>query len=182
MAWPIDAIIRTYGALSQIFSSDLNAIQNRIVDLHRVRIVPISTGLPKAPAGVLEWSFDSVQPEYGWTCITAGGALQFPIPIPDGAKLMAVRVKVRNDGAATLVANLYEIDHKIGAATTAPTIGGSLANDVSAGAGTWDTLLLDLADQEMVDYRQVVVELTAASVGDQVAAVYATYEPITPTP
>jgi len=182
MAWPIDAILRTYGALSQVFSADLNDIQNRIVDLHRTRIVPISTGLPKAPLGVLEWSFDSDQPEFGWTCITAGGDLQFPIPIPDGCKLKAVRVKVRNNAAASLVADLYEIDHKIEAATTAPTIGGSLANDVSAGGAAWDTLLLDLADQEMVDYRQVVVELTAASAGDQVAAVYATYEPITPTP
>jgi len=182
MAWPIDAIIRTYGALSQVFSSDLNAIQNRIVDLHRPRIVPITAATPEAPLGVWGWVFDNVVPVNGWMCVTVASPLVIGIPIPDGAKLKKVQIKVYSSGAASIEAHLYELDHKIEAATTAPVNGSSLAYDAAAGSAAWDTLLLDLTDQEMVDYCQIIVRVTTPSPGDQVAAVYATYEPITPTP
>jgi hypothetical protein len=180
MAWPIDAIIRTYAALSQVFSNDLNELQKRIVDLHRSRIVPITLANAKGGAG--EWNFDTDAPEFGWTCVTGAQPLVIPIPIPDGAKLKSVRVKVRNNAAASMVGDLYEITHSIEAAAVAPTIGASLANDTAAGAGAWDTLRLDLADQEMVDYRQIVCVISSPTASDSVAAVYATYEPITPTP
>lgn len=183
MAWPINAIIRTYAALSQVFSDDLNEIQNRIVDLHRPRLLPITQACIKEDAGGIgEWYFDTDAPETGWTCVVTNGVLVLPIEIPDGAELQAVYVKVKNDSTASMVADLYEINHNIEAATTAPAKGSSLATDSAAGSGAWDTLTLDLTDQEMVDYRQVIVEITAATASDFVAAVYALYQPITPTP
>ncbi len=181
MAWPIDAILRTYAALSQVFSDDLNAIQNRIVDLHRERAVPIVWAAKEA-TGTLGWTFDTAQAEYGHICVTAASTLVGLINLPNGAKLKSVSVKVRNDGAASMVGNLYEVDHKIGNSTTAPAKGSTLATDAAAGSAAWDVIVLNPTDHEVADYTQLIVEITAASADDMVAAGYAVYEPITPTP
>lgn len=160
-----------------------NEIQDRVVDLHRPRILPITQACVKEDAGgVGEWYFDTDAPEAGWTCVVANGVLVIPLEIPDGCELERVYIKVRSNAAASMVADLYEINHNVEAATTAPSKGSSLATDSAAGLGAWDTLSLDLTDQEMVDFRQVIVEITAASAADQVAAVYARFLPITPTP
>jgi hypothetical protein len=187
MAWPIDARYQTFSAKDQISSAFLNAAQDRTVDLHRSRILPImiafcDTYLAGGSDIGPEWEFDDANPQNGWVCMNTGGVLNFPIPIPDGCDLQQVWVKVYSSGSPSMAADLYEVDHKIESATTAPTKGSSLANDSAAGTGAWDTLSLDLTDQEMVDYRMIVCSISAATANDFVAAVYARYEPITPTP
>ncbi|HHE72640.1 MAG TPA: hypothetical protein ENL34_10220 [Chloroflexi bacterium] len=186
MTWPIDALLRTYTSKMQIPSADLNNFQQRIVDLHAPRIIPVTRALIKdyVTGGTdvaLQWQYDTADLTLGWTCRSNADPIIFPIPIVDGAVLATVYVKVYNSAAATLTAHAYEIDHKVEAATTVPAKSASLANDAAAGATAWDTMVLSI-DQVMAAYRQIVIEVDAATVNDRVAAVYAAYQPITPTP
>lgn len=191
MAWPFDALLRTYAALMPVPSSDLNAFQNRIVDAHRRVEIPMLMAYSWDSAGNNAWlPFNAIAAdyEYGWECITANAPLVVPVDglrmDGTGAAIYSFGAKVQSAGVSTLTMAVYEVTTQMGFAAVAPTIGAAISTDAAAGgAGAWDVLtVLPGAPYYLDSGKRLVLVFDNATAGDRVAAIEAVVEPITPTP
>lgn len=189
MAWPYDANIRTFGALQQVPSNDLNEIQERIVDLHRVRVIDSTIGLLPTDATAAGWAYELLASisGFGYRATTGNGAgteaMVFPIHTPDGYRLNTVEVKTYATNVGYPRFTLYGLDSKIASSATAP-VPGVLSSAATPGGTGWNTLTLTPTVTPAVITADLSVYVLAdiPYINDEVIAVQANYYPITPTP
>jgi len=193
MTWPIDAIDVNYAAGMHVPSANLNQIQNRIVDLHRLRQEVRVTAVSGVDSSINpSWAPDSVNPEQGWAPRGGPGgdtALYFWIRARAGAQLAMVEIKYYNADptlAAVNTAALYSVDARFSSGATIPSKTTLVAPTAFGnGALTWTTLTLTpaAADELGDDHTWlVVISGYMHPYDDRVAGVRVKIQPITPTP
>lgn len=191
MAWPIDAKDVTYAPLTPVPSDNLNEIQDRIVDLHRVRKRVFFDGFP-AIDGSSNPAWGVQSSRLTWDCKAGGATSYLTIPIQfqgQDAIVVSVEVKYRIATAVGLQLALYEVDHHFDVAATAPALniigsvftssGGSPPDwRIHDGTGTWaGSLPVTISEEE-----SLILAVADPDLGDEISGVWVEYQPITPTP
>jgi hypothetical protein len=181
MAFPYDALLRTYGALQQVLSADLNAMQQATVDLcyRKTRMF-----------------YDLIAPDAAWKFVGASGYLDWvaqatgtsypavvPFSFPENVRIYAVKVKVYVASGVGLGVDLHWQDNNIeDNPTVGPSWGTADASDAPTGTGWSVRTLTPSASPHTLGADECgLVLLTDPDVNDEFAAIQVDYEPITAT-
>jgi hypothetical protein len=189
--WPFDAKNVVYGVNVPVPSSNLNAIQDRIVDAHRIRNKVIFNAAPNlsgaSPTAIPGWfciggghGGGVVQPS--WRCQDAASGLVIPIELPVAAKIWTVQVKYELNAAAGIAFDLISECPYFDTHATDPA--GTLLGTVSPGGVGPDVETIDIiaTPHEIVNDDICYVLIHSADVGDDIFGIRVHYTPITPTP
>jgi hypothetical protein len=197
MAWPFDARLTNFSVGSIVPSETLNAMQDRIVDLHRNKYLLIDHGVPldldAVNNGTLQWA----RGDGRWTWDDTGAAasvgpfLYLPIPHISGARIKSVdwKLNVSATCKAITTLSLVRTDMDYANATAAPSEsvveGQALTALGGLTPGTWYKHSWTSLDYEMTDdYRFALFVGSLTTVQD--AACHFGFprveiQPITPT-
>jgi len=189
MVWPIDAKLVTAAAGAVIPSNLDNEEQDRIVDLHRIRQAILGPPVVRETAGVADWVDNSIATVHPiWICVQTS-KISFILTglnhkSGNGSIVNEVVVKVQNTGVPSMVADLYTNDVKFDTAATGPVGSALQAGPVAAvNNGGYDSIVLTpAAPYTLTDDLVSWVEITGATINDQIHGVRVEYQPITPTP
>ena len=119
MAWPLDANDVVYSGEQIVPDTNLNEIQERIVDIHRERSQTFWPTVCEMPLSVPSWAPQGgTTPE--WGCITGGETLWIPVSLPPGSVIKQVVVKVYLAAATGLFVRLDKVQANFASGTTAP--------------------------------------------------------------
>ena len=195
MAWPYDARLENAVSGQPADPATRNAMQDRIVDLHRRQYAWLQNGLPNVTGGAPDWNYAvfafGATLVHAWQC-QAVGALYFPLDglrtRANGARVYAVRIKVHNaagGAGASITAGLDFQNAKLSDPLVAPLAVLTDGTDAAAGAAnTYDVLVLTPAAPPVLLAADVsaIVWVATPTIGDSVIAVEVDYEPLTATP
>lgn len=190
MAWPYDAIYKTFAALNIVASTFLNALQNRIVDCHRRRDAIHLNFITAGTAGAADWEGDTALGFVTAKCVGSLTSLWIPIShlwasSTNGARIYAVKIKVYEGGAAAISGLLNTQDINVSVAGGAPafaTVTGATGS--SGGVGSvYDVITLTPTSSpyQVAAETAVFVQVQPATVNDVVVGVEVDYEPLTAT-
>lgn len=186
MAWPLDAVSRTYGSLQPVESADLNDWQARIVDTHRLRRhIVLVAGEALSNAGwQLSWSpFDGIR----WSSVSGSANMAFQAPVGTSGRVKSIRVKCYMPDANVPSISLYRMTHQMSVAAGVPSHAqiGASASPAWGGVGAWDVVswggLDELVDEDESIYV-VVLGAVAWAAAHLIAGVEFEIQPLTPTP
>jgi len=187
MTWPITDRIRTYSSMQPWLAADGNAIQDRIVDLHRARNVVLVGAHSSYDGGGLDtWTNPTTVPSY-WQSI-ASGYLIFTLPIVEKCILNSIKVKVYNhDGSPTIEVTAKDFNCEFDDTAGAPSM-FTIETLAAAVGSNWEVVTLDnqVGVYENFPYTMnkdhvLLIFVSTSEVGDMCAGVQINIQPITPT-
>ncbi len=197
MAWPYDAKDVTYAANSEVPSTNLNAIQERIVDLYEdYTIVQVEAESEHDGVGHPYWVIDPANPEEGYGKNVGSGAsigsgdLYFFIKARVGFVLKEARIKYYNGhatNASTLQFNIYKPDLNFDISANGPSLGAALSTSAQYGnlKETWATVAVTgltitvAAGETIVLVHSGMMSHATDGSSDRVAGVQLTVQPLT---
>ena len=196
MAWPYTAPDRIYSANMEVTSDNLNEIQERIVDLHRDRTIVLTEGFATwyAAGPSPSWIRLAGFYEQGYVSLVAATDLVFPVVVPipttgtNGAVIKSYSVKWYNNNASADKPNvvLYSTDGLYVADASAPSAMTSLSDMAAVadiGGNAWGKRTVSgLSLTTNAEGIAFLIVCTCTNVGDKVAGVEITYQPITAEP
>jgi hypothetical protein len=189
MAWPEDAVDVNYGPLDVVSSDNLNEIQLRIVDCHRVRAEIRFAAYPKWNSNAPAWEPDDAGSMLTWKCITAGatGILYLPFEAREAVVLVSVDIKFYLATATGLTFQLYLQDDSYDVAATAPAWGSGVAGagpttpTLGAYPGWGVVTLTPTSEVVLTDQDRLMVWCTDPDANDEIASARWNMRPIDPT-
>lgn len=182
MAWPNDARDKSYSALTSVPASNLNEIQDRVVDLHRDRDITFRGGFAEDTF----WELDDVDARFGWDCIaTSAGAdaLEIPFIFRTSVIVSRVRVKFFMNAVTVMTLQVFERDLELAVAATAPS-GVAIATQNESGGAPPDWRVHDFAglSHTIAVDSSLSLLVSNPTVGNRIAGCVVTFQPVTPTP
>ncbi len=187
MAWPHDALHRTYAPNDTIASAELNEIQSAIVGCYESRYwVSDYIHTPRETAGVLDWlrhlhttpDPPSADIGRGWYCNGSGGqSFEAPILLPDEAVIEEVRIKYYTSGVAgTRKFILSKVDANFSSASAAPANGGVITSGTLSATSVWDVVTLGPLTETCDDQNRYQIHMTGHQSGDIFAGLRVLYQ------
>jgi hypothetical protein len=135
MAWPYDARDKSYGPLTPVPSSNLNAIQDVITAIMGLHAKVLTSAFPQIVSGSPVWeaSYGGGGGSVGWwDCVSPGGSLYVPIPV-------RVQAEIGGGGGSVLIKYWS-------ATTTGPVIDFNVWDLQLGGAGTTPPSFVNLVN------------------------------------
>jgi len=180
MAWPLDANDVVYSGEQIVPDTNLNEIQERIVDIHRERSQTFWPTVCEMPLSVPSWTPQGgTTPE--WGCITAGETLWIPVSLPPGSVIKQVVVKVYLAAATGLFVRLDKVQANFASGTTAPAFTNVEAPASPTGTGAWNVVDMPTLSHTVAFGEIYLVRVGDPDAGDMCAGALVVFEPFTPT-
>lgn len=179
MAWPYDANHFAFSSGLYVPSASLNAMQDATVDLHRdVEIIYIN-GFAELDG----WDYDAAGVG-AWICLVNDAELEIPITtLGNNSILKEVEVKFFAVTGTSIALSLEKrnCDFATDAGAVSRTVGiGSWTGAI--GANAWNVEINTGLTETMTNETMYYVQIVTADVGDIIAGVRATIQPLTATP
>lgn len=169
MAWPYDALLQSFSALTPVPSSVLNGIQTQINNIAGSHIVSLLNGIPAVAGG---WIHSGTLPE-GWERAAGGGNLIIPIPLREGAVVSQVEVKIEGTAAGAWSIILSDSEINWDSAATAPAAATVIDSAAPNPGAAWavTTLSGGSLPRTLAADKRMWLQITAPFAGDHVAGV-----------
>lgn len=185
MAWPIDDRYETMAAGGRVPAAMLNAMQDRIVDVHRERTkIFFRFNCEAQTAGAVgAWTVQGST--YAMAIANESNKdLFIPIELPEGSIINSVTVKLQVASSAGIRAYFGKMNTKHSDATGTPTWSAITSPAASGGAGPrWEVVDVSPGSPATVAADELYfVRIGSNTINDMFAGVQVTYEPFTPTP
>lgn len=183
-AWPYDADLQSFSALTSVPSTHLNEVQQQIQNIAGgvggTFRIPVLNALIDTAGSWLHEAIASIFE--GWVSV-AVSSIYFPIPMRQGAKLSKLRIKVENvNGAAQNWSfNLVEIKGNWLTPTTVPASTAIATADPLSVANAWSVITLDttvapnLLPRVLAADSRMLLRILNFQIGDHIAGVEAEY-------
>jgi len=172
MAWPNDARHTTNAAGKMWASATSNEVQDRVVDLHRDRIMHPSQVIPDNGTS---WVYDAAAG--WWICPSGVGFLQVIFDLAAGAIIKTIETMIEPASGAGIASRAWFQNLSTSYAVASAITGSDLATTVG-----WDNSLFTGLAHTVVTGQRIYVHIDANTANDKFYFARMTVQPLTPTP
>lgn len=179
MAWPYDAKHYTFAGNLYVPSATLNEMEDRIVDLHRTRTLVLYDAYSAESGSWVDTTHDYWQ--LGGYSSDAG--LYFDFRAVEGMIITKVEAKVYNADGSSQTFHLAPFRGNVhfDVAATAPAWEGATDYTKSVATTAWDIITSGTVSLAITEGQKFSAKVIGVTVGDRIAGVQITYQPLTAT-